>query len=194
MEVAIHSMKMMYEDENTDEILLLDASKAFNSLNRQSFLHNVSYVCPSVAIFVKNCYSSPSRLFIVGITKIASRVRTAQGDPVSIAIYSLEVTPLINMLIDKLLSEDSVNVTVMAYADDSSAAGNLQDLKRWWSVLTEISLKFGYYPEPTKTWQVVKRCVSEKVESAFFGTKIKITTEVHKYVCGSVGTRKFKDL
>ena len=66
--------------------------------------------------------------------------------------------------------------------------------KRWWSVLTEIGLKFCHYPEPTKTWQVVKRCVSEKVESAFFGTKIKITTEVHKYVCGSVGTRKFKDL
>ena len=30
MEVAIHSMKMMYEDENTDEVLLLDASNAFN--------------------------------------------------------------------------------------------------------------------------------------------------------------------
>ena len=40
MEVAIHSMKMMDEDENADEILLLDASNAFNSLNRQSFLHN----------------------------------------------------------------------------------------------------------------------------------------------------------
>ena len=110
------------------------------------------------------------------------------------AIYGLEGIPLINMLIDKLSNEYSVNVTVVAYADDSSAAGNLQDLKRWWSVLTEIGLKFCHYPEPTKTWQVVKRCVSEKVESAFFGTKIKITTEVHKYVCGSVGTRKFKDL
>ena len=40
-EAAIHSMNMMYEDENTDVILLDDASNAFNSLSRRSFLHNV---------------------------------------------------------------------------------------------------------------------------------------------------------
>ena len=34
-------MNMMYEDEKTDAILLSDASKATNSLNRQSFLHNL---------------------------------------------------------------------------------------------------------------------------------------------------------
>ena len=80
------------------------------------------------------------------------------------------------------------------YAYDFLAAGNLLDLRRWWSVLTEIGPKFGYYPEPTKTWLVVKPCASEKVESVFFGTKIKITTEGRKYLGGSVGTRKFKDL
>ena len=57
---AIHSMNMMYEDKNTDAILLVDAINVFNSLNRQLFLHNISYICPSIAIFVKNCYSTPS--------------------------------------------------------------------------------------------------------------------------------------
>ena len=42
IEAAIHSMNMTYEDENTDAILLVDASNAFNSLNRQSFLHSTS--------------------------------------------------------------------------------------------------------------------------------------------------------
>ena len=65
IKAAIHSMNMIYEDENTDAILLVDASNAFNSLNRQSFLHNISHLCPSIARFVKNCYSTPSRLFIV---------------------------------------------------------------------------------------------------------------------------------
>ena len=46
---------MMYEDENTDAILLVDASNALNSLDRQSFLHNISYLFPSIAIFVKIC-------------------------------------------------------------------------------------------------------------------------------------------
>ena len=93
------------------------------------------------------------------------------------AIYGIGVTPLINMLIDILSTEYSANVNIIAYADDFSAAGNLKDLRRWWIVLTEIGPKFGYYPEPTKTRLVVKLCASEKAESVFFGTKIKITTE-----------------
>ena len=45
-------MNMVYEDENTDAILLVDPSNAFNSLNRQLFLHDISYLCPLIAIFV----------------------------------------------------------------------------------------------------------------------------------------------
>ena len=54
------SMKMMYEDESTDTISLVNASNAFNSLDRQLFLHNISYLFPSIAIFVKSCHSTPS--------------------------------------------------------------------------------------------------------------------------------------
>ena len=52
---------MMYEDESTDMISLVNASNAFNSLDRQLFLHNISYLFPSIAIFVKSCHSTPSR-------------------------------------------------------------------------------------------------------------------------------------
>ena len=81
-----------------------------------------------------------------------------------------------------------------------SAAENLKNLRTWWSVLTEIDYypeptKFGYYPEPTKTWLAVnKSCDSEKVEYAFFRTKLKTTTDVRRQLGGSVGTRKFKDV
>ena len=109
-----------------------------------------------IAIFVKNCYGTPSRLFIVGGTEITSREGITQGDPVSMAIYSAGVTPLINMLIDILSNEYRANVNVVAYTDDFSAAGNSRDLRSWRSVLTEIGPKFGYYPKPTKTWLVVK--------------------------------------
>ena len=40
-------MSMMYEDENTGAILLVDASNAFNSLSRQTCLYNISCLCPS---------------------------------------------------------------------------------------------------------------------------------------------------
>ena len=38
-----------------------------------------------IAIFVKNCYGTPSRLFIVGGTEITSR-EGINGDPVSMGI------------------------------------------------------------------------------------------------------------
>ena len=102
IEAATHSMNMMYEDESTDAILLADAKNVFNSLNRQSFLHNKSYLCSSIAIFVKSCYRTPLRLFIVGGTEFTSRKGNTQGDLVPIVIYSIGVTSLINMLIDNM--------------------------------------------------------------------------------------------
>ena len=36
IEATVHSVNMMYEDENTDAILLVDSSYAFNSLNSHS--------------------------------------------------------------------------------------------------------------------------------------------------------------
>ena len=104
-------------------------------------------MCPSIEIFVK----SLSRLFIVVETKITLKERPAQVVPVSMVINGIGITALINMLIDILLNEYSANVNVMVYADDFSVAGNSQDLRRWWSVLTEIGPKFGYYPELTQT-------------------------------------------
>ena len=41
IEPSAHSINMMYEDENTNAILLVDMSNAFNSLNRQSFLRKL---------------------------------------------------------------------------------------------------------------------------------------------------------
>ena len=76
----------------------------------------ISYLCPSIAIFVKNCYGTPSRLFMVGITEIISREGT-HGDPVSMGISCTGVTPLINMLIEILPSEYRANDNAMAYAD-----------------------------------------------------------------------------
>lgn len=54
IEAVIYSIYLMYEDENTNRILLVDTSNVFNSLNRQTVLHNISYLCSSIAIFSSN--------------------------------------------------------------------------------------------------------------------------------------------
>ena len=55
------------------------------------------------------------------------------------------------MVIDILINKCRVHVNVLGYADDFSAVGGLRDLRIWWSVLNEVSTKFGYFPEPTTT-------------------------------------------
>ena len=46
-EAAIHSMKDIFEAEGTDAILLIDASNAFNRLNRAAAMH-IIYKSPAL--------------------------------------------------------------------------------------------------------------------------------------------------
>ena len=41
-EAAIHAMHSIFKEEETEAVLLVDAVNAFNSINRQVFLHNIS--------------------------------------------------------------------------------------------------------------------------------------------------------
>ena len=65
-EAAIHAMREVFEHDNSDAVLLIDASNAFNSLNRAAALHNIRILCPSIATYAINTYREPARLFIVG--------------------------------------------------------------------------------------------------------------------------------
>ena len=50
--------------DNSDAVLLIDASNAFNSLNRAAALHNIRVLCPSIATYAINTDREPARLFI----------------------------------------------------------------------------------------------------------------------------------
>ena len=45
----VHAMQEIYEDQSSGAVLLLDASNAFNSINRNAFLHNITIICPPLA-------------------------------------------------------------------------------------------------------------------------------------------------
>ena len=98
-------------------------------------------------------FSTPSRLFIVRGTEITSKEGSyvTQVDPVSMTIYGIGVPPLITMVIGILSNEYGPDANVMADAGDFSTAGNLRNVRRWWSALKETGPKFGYNPEPTKS-------------------------------------------
>ena len=65
-ETAIHSMKLEFEDEASDAILLVDAKKGFNRLNRLAVLHNIQFICPPFAAVLINTYRTSAHLILGG--------------------------------------------------------------------------------------------------------------------------------
>ena len=138
-------MHAIYEDETCEAVLVVDASNAFNSINRNAFLHNVTIICLAIVIYVKNCYSLHSRLFIIGENKISSCEGTTQGDPIAMAVYAITIIAMIPMIVD-ITSKIDDSVKTAAYAEDVTAAGKIIQLKNWWKTLCMLGPKFGYYP------------------------------------------------
>ena len=154
-------MTRIFHDEETEAVFMIDAANAFNTVNRNVFLHNIKIICPQIATFVINCYSRPSRLFVLGGTELKSKEGTTQGDPIAMAVYATAIIPLIYKLIEALAGEN-ISAKNAAYADDLTAAGSLTALYIWWNHLCEIGPKFGYYPRPDKCWIIVKKENLEK--------------------------------
>ena len=59
-------MRLMYEDDRTEAILLVDTSNAFNSLIHQAALRNIHILCPILAPVLIKTYRSEAKLFIGG--------------------------------------------------------------------------------------------------------------------------------
>ena len=74
-------MHTIFESDDTDAVLFIDASNAFNALNRAAALQNIRILCPIIAIYAINTYKQPARLFVIGGKEIESAEGTTQGDP-----------------------------------------------------------------------------------------------------------------
>ena len=182
-EATIHAMQKVFNSADTEAIILVDASNAFNSLNREVALRNVKHLCPSLATILINSYRSQSELFINGET-ILSQEGTTQGDTLAMAMYAISTIPLIHCL-----SKDSL---VQAwYADDASAGGILADIRIWWDHLTEIGPNYGYLPNVAKTCSIVKEEYQAQAMTQFEGTGITITQEGKRHLGAALGTESF---
>ena len=186
-EAAIHAMKEVEQMDETEAMLLVDATNAFNTLNRKAALHNISIICPAISTVLENTYTKPVRLFVVGGGEISSSEGTTQGDPLAMAMYALAITPLINRLRQQV-PDDAKQVW---FADDSTSAGKLVALRRWWEHLTALGPGYGYYPNPVKTTLVVKPEYIQHATSLFQDTGIRVTVAGHAILGAAIGTASF---
>ena len=114
----MHAVRTSFESDDNEGMLLVDASNAFNSLNRQV---EYSKTCPPLVIILINNYRAPTaELFVDGDT-LLSQEGTTQGDPLA-----MPCTPYYS----------SGNYKQIWYADDAAAVGKITELREWWDKLT----------------------------------------------------------
>ncbi len=176
VEAAVQATRSAFELEDNEAMLLVDATNAFNALNRQLALHNIRRLCPAIATILINTYRNPTDLFAGGDI-LLSREGTTQGDPLAMPMYGLATMPIINNL-------DGM-CTQIWYADDSAAIGTVKQLHGWWEKLKEIGSAFGYYPNPAK------QDYFTPATNIFSGSGVNITPRGRPYLGSAIGTREY---
>ena len=181
-------MSQVFVEEGTDGILLIDASNAFNQMNRSAALHNIQVMCKEMALYVINTYRSPSRLFICGGGELLSQESTTQGDPLAMPWYALNTSIMIQNLRDHCPLVNQVWL-----ADDSAGGGSIVQLHNWYRQLSKEGQKFGYFVNGRKSWLIVKSDVLAVEAKKVFGDEVNITTEGQRHLGAVIGSQEFKD-
>ena len=97
-EAAIHAM--CHEDGESEPVLLVDASNAFNSLNCRAAPHNIHSLCPPLSIILTN---TGTTLSCSSTEKHYNRVKEPHGDPPGYyAGITCEISPVNKMAERKL--------------------------------------------------------------------------------------------
>ena len=188
-EAAIHAMQSIFDEDNTQGILLIDATNAFNSLNRKVAMHNILILCPRAALTIINTYRLPSRLFLVGGGEMSSQEGTTQGDPLAMPFYAVSISIIIYFLRSEFESEKQVWL-----ADDATAAGDLHSLLHFLNRLIIEGAKYGYYVNPGKSWLILKNETDlNKANDLFQDLEIQITTEGQRLLGAVIGAESFKE-
>uniref|UniRef100_A0A1X7UBN0 Reverse transcriptase domain-containing protein n=1 Tax=Amphimedon queenslandica TaxID=400682 RepID=A0A1X7UBN0_AMPQE len=147
-EAAVHSLCHLFADTNTEAVLLVDATNAFNSLNRAAALRNVLELCPSLGRVLVNTYRENVDLYIDGEI-IVSQEGTTQGDPLAMAMYSLGVIPLIIRMSEIQSTRQGRPVLGSPLGTDDYISTWVQEkIKGFFDALC---LRYGYLPSSLPT-------------------------------------------
>ena len=136
---GINAICSIFNANEIDAVLLIDALNAFNALNRTAALHNIRVLCPILATYVMNTYGQPARLFITGSEELISEEGTTHSDPLSMSLYTISLQFLVMGL------HVSSAAKQCWFPDDATRSGSTQDVRKWWDKLSKSGPPLSYF-------------------------------------------------
>ena len=183
-ETAIHAMQFIFDEDNTQGILLIDAANAFNSLNRKVAMHTILILCPRAALIINNMYRFPSRLFLAGEGEMSSQEGTTQGDPLDMPFYAVSISIIIYFLRSEFESVKQVWL----------ADGDLHSLLHFLNRFIIEGATYGYYVNPGNYLLILKNETDlNKANDLFQDLEIQITTDGQRLLGAVIGAESFKE-
>ena len=167
-------------------VLLVDATNGFNELGRKAMLWTVRHRWANGARFSFNCYRHSAQLLLRrrggDCAIILSREGVTQGDPLSMVLYGLALTPLAESI------RAAVPTVVQPwYADDAAMAGPIDGIAEAQRLLLELGPRRGYFPEPDKSILIVPLATPPNALESLAEFNFR-HEEGHRYLGGFVGT------
>ena len=188
-EVAVHGVVDLFEEDASHGFIQIDASNVFNSINATLILH-VRILCPERATYINNCYMKPSRLFITGGKEISSNEGNTQGDSMAVGMYALGLM----LLLSSIISNNTVKLIHIAFADDLTGVGKIHELIEWWKNVLHYGPYLGYFVNESKSWLIIKEKYVQIAKETFRDYSIKITTDGHRHLGTIIGSSENKEV
>ena len=133
----------------------------------------------------------PARLLVVGNHEIKSMESTTKGDQIAIGAYVLGDTPLIHFLREFIFISKHGSKDVL-FAEEFTVAGKASEIKAHWDILQQQGHLIGHFPNPSKSYFIVKERHYNKAVDVFMGSKVKVTSEEKRHLSAAIGIEVFK--
>ena len=154
VEIVMHQTRVLADDPSINCLLQIDATNAFNQVDRCAMLEQLEANFPEIYNYVLSAYGTPAQLIVNSREEgqtIQSATGVRQGDPLGSFLFCLTIQPMLKEV------RDDFNVDVLAIADDILIAGTVpscqQALHRMRARGEEIGFRInlsksvGYAPE-----------------------------------------------
>jgi len=130
-EQALHRLRMVHAASGAGAVFAeLDATNAFNTVDRATVIREVDRVVPGIAAWVRLCYEQPSLLVVratEGLVWYESARGVQQGDPLGPALFALAHYTALRAA----AQERRGVVTAVAYLDDVGVVGMPADVSHF---------------------------------------------------------------